>query len=383
MRPLRAALLSVVASAALLVPPGSAAAAFDDVPEGHWAHRAIRYVAAKRTWMRDFGSSFRPDEPIRRRHLARALIRAFAPNAEPGPTFTDLPTDDAFFPAASAAVRKKWMKAPDDAFDPDGTVTKRDLARAVVRALKLRKEVRGLSRIRTSDGARLAVPPEFGSLILAQQLRLHTNHPTSAEGRELLPGSAVSRAHAADSLHRAATTPSWRLEALRPYRKVVLKAVDPERRAAVTFALAQAGMPYVYAGEWAEPTPGGYCCGDQAQGGLDCSGFVWWVMREGDALWDNTSHRGYEGWPLPERSSREMARATPAERSFRKSRPLDLMFFDGDDSHKSWRGVDHVGLYLGRGWMIHSASGVNGVTLEKVRKGWYRDHFRWSRRLIP
>ena len=372
-----------MASAALLVPPGSAAAASDDVPDGHWAKGAIRYVATKRPWMRDFGSTFRPDEPVQRRHLARALVRAFAPNARAGPTFSDLPSDDPFYRVASAAVRKKWMKAPDGTFDPSGPVTKRDLDRALVRALKLRKELKGLNRIRTADGAPLSVPPEFGALVLAQQLRLHTNHPTSAEARELLPDSVVTRAHAADGLRRAATTPPWRIDALRPYRKVILKNVSSTKRAAVTFALAQAGMPYVYAAEWAEPTPSGYCCGAQAQGGFDCSGFVWWVMRKGDGLWNNTDHRGYKGWPLLERSSRDMARAAPAKLTFKQSRPLDLMFFDGDDSHTNWRGVDHAGLYLGRGWMIHSASGVNGVTLERVRKGWYRDHFRWSRRLIP
>jgi cell wall-associated NlpC family hydrolase len=40
-------------------------------------------------------------------------------------------------------------------------------------------------------------------------------------------------------------------------------------------------------------------------------------------------------------------------------------------------------VYLGGGWMIHSSSGRDGVSIDWVRQGWYRDRFVWSRRVVP
>jgi cell wall-associated NlpC family hydrolase len=45
--------------------------------------------------------------------------------------------------------------------------------------------------------------------------------------------------------------------------------------------------------------------------------------------------------------------------------------------------VDHAGIYLGRGWMIHSSGARDGVSVESVKTGWYRDRFLWSRRVVP
>jgi hypothetical protein len=45
--------------------------------------------------------------------------------------------------------------------------------------------------------------------------------------------------------------------------------------------------------------------------------------------------------------------------------------------------VDHVGVYAGNGWMIHSSSGNDGVALSLVTSGWYRDHYVYGRRIIP
>ncbi len=360
------------------------AAALTDVPDGHWAKAAITGVAVDHDWMRDYGDAFHPEELLTRRHLAAALVRTFAPGQEPdGQTsFSDLPAEDPSFRFAAVAVRKGWMSAPAGAFSPDATVAAMDMDLALARALGLGPELQGLGAIRTADGAALKKPKGFESLVLAHVLGLHVNHPGSRETLELAPTTQVRRADMAYALSKAQRAAgTYRVTSLQRYRDIVLPIMTSEQRKTVEFALAYTGTPYVYAGEWPSPTPDGYCCGEQKAGGLDCSGFVWWVMRAPDELWDNTDVRPYRGWPLPQRSSKDMARPRPRVK-FTKARPMDLLFFDADRSHRGWRGVDHVGLALGNGWMIHSSGGRDGVTIDWVGDGWWRDHAKWARRLI-
>ena len=383
----RWAVAGVVALASTLLPAAPAAAAFSDVPAGYWASSAISYVAQRRTWMRDFGTSeFRPEARIQRRHLARAVVRAFAPTepADPGITFMDLPADDAFFRFANVAVKLGWMTASDGAFRPGGAVRKIELDRALVKAVGLTEEMAGLENIRTEDGYRFSRPEGFSALTLAQALRLHRNHPGGSEERELLPASRVRRADAAWALrraHRIVVAESWRLSGASRYRNVVLPPMGQARRAATEFALAHVGWPYIYSGEWGRRTPDGYCCGAQPKGGFDCSGFVWWVLRAPGDGWDNTAFRPYQGWPLPQRSSSDIARATRNRLRWRDTRPMDVMLFDPSGG-TGWAGVSHAGLYLGNGWIIDSSNGVDGVTISWASEGWYRDSFVWSRRVI-
>ena len=357
---------------------------FTDVPPDHWASAAIDAVARQRDWLRDHDDgTFRPDDPLLRRHLARAVVRAFGPTEPPGPAFSDLPRHDPFFPFASAAVRLGWIRATGDRFRPDEQVTTEELDRALTHALRLDAEIAGLNAIRTADGQPLTHPPDLGERVLAHQLGLHYNHPGTAESRELVPGGGVLRADGAYALWRAsAALGTSRITALARYRRVVLPRLTPSKRVLAQFSLAFAGYPYVWAGEWAAATPPGYCCGAQPQGGFDCSGFAWWVLRAPGEGWDNTPVRPYPGWALPERSSREMARATAVRLTFEQSRAGDLMFFSTSGGTR-WNDVNHAGIYLGRGWMIHSTASRDGVSLEYVKAGWYRDRFLWSRRVIP
>jgi cell wall-associated NlpC family hydrolase len=382
----RNTILVLTGTVAALVTATPARAGFTDVPSSYWAASAVKAVALDRTWMQDFGpSTFRPEDSLLRRHLARAVVLAFAPTDPPDPAvrFADLAPEDPFHRYAAVAVRRGWMSAPGGQFGPDGPVSKTDLDRALIRAVGLGPEIQGLESIRTADGAPLAHPGGFAELVLAHQLGLHYNHPTDAESRELLPSSFVRRADAAYALWRASgARGTSKITALARYRSVVLPAMTPTRRRAVEFALSYAGYPYVYAGEWHAPTPPKYCCGPQPQGGFDCSGFAWWVLRSPGEGWDNTAIRPYVGWGLAERSSRLMARATTTKLTLKRSRPTDLMLFDGDGG-RAWRGVDHAGMYLGGGWMIHSSSGRAGVTIDWVRAGWYRERFVWARRIVP
>lgn len=380
---LNAVLVGLTVQGVLLASAETAFASFPDVPPGYWAAAAITAVAEEQDWMQDFdAAAFHPEDLLLRRHLARALVRAFDPTAQPDPTiaFADLPVGEPFLPYAAIASTRGWMNTPGGTFSPDAPVSTIDLDRALIRALGLGPEVRGLSTIRTADGRRFRRPKGFAVLVLARQLGLHFNH--TDESRELAPTSWVRRADAAFALHRASTVEPWKIESLQRYRSVVLPTMSEERRQVVRFALSYAGHPYVYAGEWAEATTPGYCCGSQPVGGFDCSGFTWWVLRAADGAWDNTAFRPYQGWPLAERSSRLMARAARPRISFANTAPTDLMFFDTDGAGRGWSSVDHVGLSLGNGWMIHSSSGRGGVSIDRVSDGWWRGRFKWSRRII-
>jgi hypothetical protein len=204
--------------------------------------------------MQDYGTAtFHPEGLVLRRHLARALVLAFAPTdqADPAVTFSDLPPEDPFHRFANVAVKRGWMAAPGGQFLPQATVTKLDLDRSLVRALGLGAEIQGLNAIRTADGAALHHPDGFAELVLALQLGLHYNHPTSAEVRELLPASPVRRSDAAYALWRASSARGTsRITALERFRRVVLPAMTPARRQVTEFVLAYAGYPYLYAGEW-------------------------------------------------------------------------------------------------------------------------------------
>lgn len=426
------ALLLAVASVALVLPAQPAAAAFSDVGPGHWASSAVTFTALQNPWLRNHGPTyFRPDWALTRKHLARALAMAMVPpepepdpeptespspspspspvestgvevdpsasptvepSVSPSPTpppppplvFKDVSPTDHYYPFISTVVRLGWMTAPGGTFRPDGTLRKWELDLALVNSLGLREEVVGLARTSTADGRSFGKTASWAAMVLAGELRLHYNHPSAYEIRELGPNDVVKRSDAAYALRQAySANNSWRLYSMRKFRSVVLPAVAPARRQAMEFALRWAGYPYLYGAEWHTATSSGFCCGRQVRGGFDCSGFSWWVLKAPTTGWTPTVVRPYRGWSLPQRTSYDMARNTATRLPFHKLAPMDLMFFKSDLGRTDWPAIDHVGLYLGNGWMIHSSGGRDGVTLSWSGDGWWRDHFVWGRRIIP
>jgi cell wall-associated NlpC family hydrolase len=57
--------------------------------------------------------------------------------------------------------------------------------------------------------------------------------------------------------------------------------------------------------------------------------------------------------------------------------PADVLFFGARGGGSKPKDVDHMGLYLGNGWMIHSSR--YGVALAPL-DGWYGERFAWARR---
>jgi cell wall-associated NlpC family hydrolase len=74
-----------------------------------------------------------------------------------------------------------------------------------------------------------------------------------------------------------------------------------------------------------------------------------------------------------------MSGEVPGPRRIPLSRiePADLLFFGAHGTASQPAEVNHMGIYLGDGWMIHSSS--QGVALAPL-SGWYRTRFAWARR---
>jgi cell wall-associated NlpC family hydrolase len=64
--------------------------------------------------------------------------------------------------------------------------------------------------------------------------------------------------------------------------------------------------------------------------------------------------------------------------AFAKLQPADIVFFGRLGPRTRPNEVDHMGIYLGSGWMIHSSR--HGVELSPIADGSYRERFAWGRR---
>jgi hypothetical protein len=391
----RALLIIAVMVGTLL--PARAALAYSDVPSTYWDYTAITYVATTNAWMRDYGTStFQPATVEIRKYLARALVKAFVPTEAPDTsiTFVDLASTDPFYPYAAVAVKHGWLPTfTGGYFKPDASVPVRDLDRALARALNLGAAIQGLSAIHQANGTVYSLPSFFPFLQLAHALGLHYNH--SDETLDLQPTTLIRRDEVAYSLWKAKTLPSWKLSAMSKFQDVTLPTLDPTnakqlaQQQLTRYVLKQVGFPYVYGGEWNTRSPSGYCCGYQPQGGFDCSGLVWWAMKKYEDGYNAGQYRLYPGWSIHQRSSSTMAQYTTTKIAYSNLQVGDLMF-SSSNGGKTYSDVNHVGIYLGNGWMAHSASSVDGAVLEWVGTAtsnltsptYYFNNFVWGRRLI-
>jgi cell wall-associated NlpC family hydrolase len=357
-------------------------------PDDQWAKTAITYVAGHNTWMRDIPPdedgnwSFRPDAFETRKRWARAIVRAFAPDAQPDPsiTFVDLDPSDPFHRWAAIAVKRGWMtRGRSGRFNPGAIVTSRTVHRSLVRALGMGRTAAALDRLATTDGYRFATPRFFGVNLLAMRLGLRFNNKVD-ESQDVTPRSKLRRKQVAWSLYRATTLESWVVPYLEEqYEGMVLPKMSAGRRSIVDWGVRYVGYPYIWAGEWGFERPSPPAFGGQPGPGFDCSGISWWALRADDGVWEISPPSPHEGWSLPQRTSSEMSRMTKVRLPYSELLPGDLMFYDGDRNGV----VDHVDVFVGKGWALDSSSSVGGVTLMWVKSGWYREHFVHGRRVLP
>jgi cell wall-associated NlpC family hydrolase len=98
---------------------------------------------------------------------------------------------------------------------------------------------------------------------------------------------------------------------------------------------------------------------------FDCSGFVYTVYKEA-------------GINIP-RTSIEQSKIRGKKLKKDELKEGDLLFFD-----TSLKGhINHSGIYLGKHKFIHASSGkAYSVTISSL-DGWYKDKFRWGKRVSP
>ena len=332
-------LSTVAAACALLAAPAAADAA--KPPSRSWAEPEIRLVLA-RGLMGAKRATFRPDA---------ALTRAELDDLVAGLT-RSIPTT----PAGAVASTP---------------VTVSELDAKLVDALGLKD-----SAYRFARGARragLSPPSRFGTEAVARLLGLRKNHDARDDALEPAPSDPATRADAAYSAAQILRFRGYEVAAVRDAAKTFeLPTLAPWEKRVLRTAVGLIGYPYVWAGTTERPAPGP---AQQVRGGFDCSGFVWRVYKgeayDGAATLTETL-RGRTTYAM----SGEVARAHRV--AFGRLAPGDVLFFGAKQARSKPSEIDHSGIYLGGGWMIHSSR--HGVALAAITSGWYRDRFAWARR---
>ncbi|MDP9492350.1 MAG: C40 family peptidase [Actinomycetota bacterium] len=306
--------------------------------QSSWAQREIKLVTDHGLMGGD-AARFRPEAPLTKRALA------------------ELVADLAEMPPVPTAV-------------PSAHATLAELDQALVRGLELSDEARLMYLGARATGAR--PPARFGSEVVARLIGLRKNHEARDDALELRPDDVVNRAEAAYSAAQILRFSGWEVESVeQSAAEFELPVYTTWQRKLLQTAFNLIGYPYVWGG-----TSGGEqsLFGVRSRGGFDCSGFAWRVYKL-------QPYAGGEqlAATLRGRTAAQMAGEVPKARRIPLAslQPGDLLFFGRGGRRAKPAAVDHMGIYAGNGWMIHSSR--YGVALVRV-EGWYEERFAWGRR---
>ncbi len=379
--------LSLSAALLLAVTGAAAAKSYSDVAKTHWAYSYIssvtnRTVAGHRL-LDDYGKTFKPERAISRELLARSIVLAsghYRDTIKPV-KINDVPAGYRYYSVIQMAVHQGYMGLDRDGnFRPTEPVTAAAAETAVVKWLKQRYSsydwtlLKSLvpTRWQPNAGWKTGAPSYLPYIVASRQLELRYNHPTEEDQHEVLPTEPIDRGEVAYMFYRAYKVGSdWQLYGLAAYKSITFPALSARQKQIARFALRFVGYPYIWAGEY--PTPDSPY-GTQKSGGFDCSGFVFYVMR---------MHFGYTSITLNQRGAHDMAAVAKPRITRAKLKCGDLIFFGPKGPKSSVNSIYHAGLYLGRGWFIHSTGSSDGVTLQSLSASTYwKQAFAWGRRVL-
>jgi cell wall-associated NlpC family hydrolase len=350
------ALLALVPAAASAAPPK---------PAQSWAAPEIKTVVAAGLMGAKDPASFRPDDPLTQGTLD-GLIAGLAEATAPPPVDPADPYDPAV-PEPAPVVEPVRKTASTNAAAP---VTMAQLDAQLVKALGLGDVATQFAR--SARAAGLKVPSRFGTEATARLLGLRTNHPAAQDSLELLPDATATRAEAAFSAAQILGFRGWETQSVRDAAATFsLPELSAWQRSLLSTAARFIGYPYIWGGE-SETTQSSF--GAQAQGGFDCSGFVWRVYKLQQYPAEGTLADTLRG-----RTTYQMSGEVPKAKriGIDDLQPADVLFWGAKGPASKPAQVDHMGLYLGNGWFIHSSG--YGVAIAQL-DGWYAQRFAWARR---
>jgi cell wall-associated NlpC family hydrolase len=368
-----AVLLALAVLTCALPAQASTATSPTDVPSSFWASAQIRW-SVNHGWMPTRADgTFAPARTASRLAAARVLAAANQLiNHEPALT-------DPYAQAVDAG----WIPAGTG---PSDTITQLTFDRGIVHMMHLQTSVRRLLQLKTADGWHPALPVGFGVEQVVRDVGARWNVPFGADIWETWPSSTLKRANLAAQAYQLGHISAWWQSSLSTQLNVVnaLPKYPPLKRAVLGYAIQYAGAPYVWGGTSDQRQT---LFGLPAAGGFDCSGFVWWVMKERSYTVDGTTWSGDS--KIQWRSTYDMAAHIPiASRiPYTKLKPGDILFWSTDPHgvRTASSTVYHTGIYLGNGWTINSHGDGAGVTIDYMAPGagWYHDAFAFGWRVMP
>lgn len=253
---------------------------------------------------------------------------------------------------------------------PTKTVTMASLDARLVSALGLTDTAKLFTQAARDAG--LAPPSRFGTESVARLLGLRTNHPAALDALELSPGEPATHAEAAYSAARILQFGESTTQDLQELGTTfALPVLTPWQKRILNTAVRFIGFPYIWGGE-SELLESPF--GTQVHGGFDCSGFVWRVYK----LEQYPNARKLADM-LQGRTTYAMSGEVPAAKriAIDSLQPADVIFFGAKGPKSKPAQIDHMGIYLGNGWFIHSSG--YGVAVTSL-SGWYAKRFAWARR---
>lgn len=316
--------------------------------------QAIGYATGA-GYMQGFADGgFHPNDGIARIDAARALVSIFkhaSENPDPSITFTDLPSQDGNFRWANIAVKYGLMdKLADGSFKPGDPAPFERVATGITVGM-------GMSDVAQNINNLLGGKPAYGGCMVVF-MDLHCKYRFS----QVWPGRSYPRGEMAFSLQALDKVDSWRPGYIRDTftaARCRLPSVSAEQIRAVTLGFERLGDPYVYGGE------------SEAEGGFDCSGFVYNTlsMRMGYPMMRVADDQGRD----------ERYLYIPRE----ALEPGDnIVFYDkANGSPSDYLG--HAGMYVGNGLFIHSAGSNAGVSIDCLdNNDYWNTHIAWGRRVV-
>jgi cell wall-associated NlpC family hydrolase len=312
----------------VLVPAGVASAA----KPASWAAAEIRALGQD-------PAVFRPDDTITRGELAELFAAATA--------------------TTPSAIAKHAVP-----------LSIQDLDARLVAALGLTPDAKAFTE--GAKAAGLTPPSRFGTEAVARLLGLRKNHAAKDDALERLPVGPASRAEAAYSLAQIVRFRGLEVERLQVASATFqLPVLTDWQRQILATAFKLVGYPYVWGGT--SDTRQIYA-GKSVPGGFDCSGFVWRVYKL-----QSYPSSGALSATLQGRTTYAMSGEVPKAKRVAVAglQPADVIFFGAKGPRSRPGEVDHMGIYVGNGWFVHSSR--YGVALELL-SGWYQERFAWGRR---